>query len=299
MEPNKQQLIKAIDHLTENPKDRVKILGDIGISATGVLGGAAAASSIAGIVGATSIPLLSSGAGLFGFTLVAATPIGWIIGAALAGGAATYGISRLISSGSKVEQQKQHYLGSLRAKLGTQKHIENTSALELEKTDIIKIIKILVLENALKANIAFKIIEALETKKIEVEELHENLLEMLVSIGMFSIVAPLALKIAEADGVVEQQELDCITKFFVVDKGYPEIYVKRGLSNISQSISNIDLNEVSISVRDFVHLRNDFTNDDIKRVLKLLEEIVNADGIVHDEELKALGLVKHILGQSL
>jgi hypothetical protein len=59
------------------------------------------------------------------------------------------------------------------------------------------------------------------------------------------------------------------------------------------------LNEVSISVRDFVHLRNDFTNDDIKRVLKLLEEIVNADGIVHDEELKALGLVKHILGQSL
>lgn len=295
MEPNKQQLIKAIDHLIENPKDRVKILGDIGITATGVLGGAAAASTIAGIAGATSIPLLSSGAGLFGFTLVAATPIGWIVGAALAGGAATYGISRLISSGSKVEQQKQHYLDSLRAKLGTQKHIENTNAIELEKTDIIKIIKILVLENALKASIAFKIIEALETKNIEVEELHEKLLEILVSIGMFSIVAPLALKIAEADGVVEQQELDCITKFFVVEKGYPEIYVKRGLSNISQSISNIDLNEVSISVRNFVQMRDDFTNDDLERVINLLEEVITADGVKHDKELKALKLVKTII----
>ncbi len=51
----------------------------------------------AGAAGASAISTAIGGISAFGFTLAAATPIGWILGGAALGGVAFYGVSNLIS----------------------------------------------------------------------------------------------------------------------------------------------------------------------------------------------------------
>ena len=92
----KKQIIKMIEELENNPDDKVRILGDVGVTVIGAGLGAAAAGTVASAVGVTSIPVLTTIGSWIGIPLVAATPIGWIIGVAAAGGVATYGISRLV-----------------------------------------------------------------------------------------------------------------------------------------------------------------------------------------------------------
>ena len=70
---SKKQLLKVIDELERAPHDRVRILGEVGISTLGIGLGAAAAGTVASIAGATSIPVLTAAAGWVGVTAVAAT----------------------------------------------------------------------------------------------------------------------------------------------------------------------------------------------------------------------------------
>lgn len=94
--PTKEQLIRMIDELEKNPDDKGRILGDIGITVFGVVSGAFAAGTLASAVGATSVWGLTAAASWLGLTAVSATPVGWIIGTAVAGGALAYSVSRIV-----------------------------------------------------------------------------------------------------------------------------------------------------------------------------------------------------------
>ena len=71
--PAKAQLLKMIDKLERNPDDRVRILGDAGITIVGAGLGAAAAGTLASAVGATSIFGLTTAASWLGVSVVAAS----------------------------------------------------------------------------------------------------------------------------------------------------------------------------------------------------------------------------------
>ncbi|MDD2719938.1 MAG: hypothetical protein PHH47_01350 [Gallionella sp.] len=106
----KEQLLKTIDRLKKNPHDRVGILGQGGITVLGAGLGAAAAGTAASAMGATSIFGLTAAAKVVGVTLVSGTPIGWVLGLGAIGGAAAYGISKLVHSGGISEGRKKELL---------------------------------------------------------------------------------------------------------------------------------------------------------------------------------------------
>lgn len=107
---SKKQLLKVIDELQKNPNDRVRILGDFGITGVGIGLGAAAAGTLAAMAGATAIPALTTAASWIGITAVAATPVGWVVGVGIAGGAVAFGMSRLIRGGGIAEGRKKELL---------------------------------------------------------------------------------------------------------------------------------------------------------------------------------------------
>jgi len=108
--PSKSQLLRMIDDLQKNPDDKVRIFGDAGISVVGAGLGAAAAGTLAAAAGVTTIPLLSTAASWIGVSLFAATPVGWVVGVAAAGGALAYGASRLILDGGISEGRQKELL---------------------------------------------------------------------------------------------------------------------------------------------------------------------------------------------
>lgn len=167
----KKQLLAAIKSLENRPTDRVRILGDLGITAAGVGAGAAAAGTIAGIAGVTGIPVITTAASWLGASLSLATPVGWIVGTAAAAGFAAYGLSRLVRSGGladgKLQELKVHFRDQL-------KHVEalerSGSITANDRTQFIRSLRELIEKDAMPPSRAFSLIEVVEKGQMPLSE---------------------------------------------------------------------------------------------------------------------------------
>jgi len=115
--PSKEELLKTIKKLENNSNDLVGVLADVGIVAVGGGLGALGAGALATAAGATAIPVLTTVGSWVGVAIVGATPIGWVVGTAVAGGAAVYGVSRLIKGSGFSEGKKQELLNKLKERV--------------------------------------------------------------------------------------------------------------------------------------------------------------------------------------
>lgn len=167
----KQKLIKMIDELEKKPYDKVRILGDSGITIIGAGLGAAAVSTIASTAGCTSVAGVTTVLSWFGITAVSATPVGWIIGAAAAGGAVTYGISRLIRGGSLSEGRKKELLLKYKDDARAIEAKEQAGSItDEDKTRFIISIRELIEKNAITPDKAKDLIEYVENGRIAISE---------------------------------------------------------------------------------------------------------------------------------
>jgi len=155
--PTKEQLLKTIDNLKKNPNDRVRILGDGGITILGAsLGGMGSGTVAAALGGKAAI-------GLFGWTLAAATPIGWIIGGVVVGSAAAYGISRLIRGGAISEGRKKELLQQFTEQLKDIKAKESADKItDTDKTNFTVSLRELIEKDILLPEDAAKMIAQVE-----------------------------------------------------------------------------------------------------------------------------------------
>ncbi len=159
----KKQLLKVIDDLETAPSDRVRILGDLGITSVGLGLGAAAAGTLATITGATAIPAVTTAASWLGITAVAATPVGWVVGVSLAGGAVAYGISRLIRDGGMSEGRKRELLQVYRERLLEIQHREQAQQIDTaDRNRFIASLRELIEKDAISPQKAFRLIDAVE-----------------------------------------------------------------------------------------------------------------------------------------
>jgi hypothetical protein len=86
-------------------RDKVGVLGEILTTGVGTAGGLAGSAAIASVAGATTTTFMGSSllGGVLGVGVVT-TPVGWVIGCAVASTALTYGLTRMIKSGVHNDQ---------------------------------------------------------------------------------------------------------------------------------------------------------------------------------------------------
>lgn len=167
----KKQLLKVIDELQTNPNDRVRILGDLGISVVGAGLGAAAAGTVATIVGTSSIPILTTAASWIGVSALAATPIGWTIGVAAMGGVLAYGVSRLIRNGGLSEGRKNELLQTYQDRLREIHFKEQSETVtSIDRNRFITSLRELIEKDAIPAKKAFQLIEAVERGSMPISQ---------------------------------------------------------------------------------------------------------------------------------
>lgn len=106
--PSKKELLKQLKKLEKNPNDTARILGEMGIT---VLGASAVGYAVAAMGVTSAIPVITA---ITGIVLVEATPVGWVATAAVAGGAAAWGLTQLVKHGSKMEATKAHLKEDIR-----------------------------------------------------------------------------------------------------------------------------------------------------------------------------------------
>lgn len=176
----KKQLLKVIEDLEAAPSDRVRILGDVGITSVGLGLGAAAAGTVATLAGATAIPVVTTAASWLGVTAVAATPVGWVVGAALAGGAMVYGVSRLIRDGGLSEGRKRELLQVYRDRLLEMQRSEQAQEVNApDRNRFITSLREVIEKDAISPQKAFQLIDAVERGAIPLSQAYSMVVELL------------------------------------------------------------------------------------------------------------------------
>ncbi len=99
--PTKEQVLKAIEQLENNPVDMIGILTDIGSFGIGAVGAGAAVAAFGG----TTL--------LFGLITVA-PPVAMLVGGAALGGAAILGIKKMLLDGSYIQGVRAETLRQLK-----------------------------------------------------------------------------------------------------------------------------------------------------------------------------------------
>jgi len=167
----KEQLIQAIDNIRKNPNDRVRILGDAGVTIlTGGLA-AAAAGTAASAMGATSIFGLTAAAKVIGITLASATPIGWVLGVSVAGAAAAYGITRVIRGGGISEGKRNELLLQYQQQLKDVEAKERAGSISGDdKTNFIVSLRELIEKDVIAPEKASQLIELVEQGRIPISQ---------------------------------------------------------------------------------------------------------------------------------
>ncbi len=170
----RKQLLKLIDELEKRPADKIRILGDAGITILGATLGGAAAGTLAAAVGVTSIAGITTAASWIGITAVAATPIGWVVGSAATAGAAAYGVTRLIRGGGLAEGRKAELLQVYREKAREIEAKERAGTIDSEdRTRFILSLRELIDKNVIPPINAFRLIEQVEQGRIVLSQAFE------------------------------------------------------------------------------------------------------------------------------
>lgn len=177
---SKKQLLNIIDEIQRKPNDRVRILGDIGITGIGIGLGAAGAATTAAVVGATTIPAITTAASWIGLTLVASTPVGWLVGVALGGGALAYGVSRIIRSGGVSEGRKRELSAIYQERLREIKHKEQCEQIGVvERNQFIEALRELIDKDAITTKKAFALIDNVEKGRMQISEAYSLINDIL------------------------------------------------------------------------------------------------------------------------
>jgi hypothetical protein len=99
-----------------------------------------------------------------------------------------------------------------------------------------------------------------------------------LALGLFDLIAPLALKVAKSDGHIDESEKKLIINNFVKEWGYNNQFVLKGIEYVEQKLDDFKLDEVAAEFCVFAKVNKDckygFMEEDL---LVFLRDIVEAN----------------------
>lgn len=162
---SKEDMLKAIERLENNPGDRLTFLTDIGAIGVGAVGVGAAAFAFGGTTASI----------LFGLvTIPVAAPVAIVAGAAVLGGAAIFGAKRFLIDGTHHEGKREEMLRQLRDQLREVETKERQSEIsEKDKTHLYSFLKEPLKLDLISAEDAQQIIKLVETGKMSISDAYK------------------------------------------------------------------------------------------------------------------------------
>jgi uncharacterized tellurite resistance protein B-like protein len=122
----------------------------------------------------------------------------------------------------------------------------------------------------------------------------------ILGLGLFDLMAPLAFKVAEVDGRIDQSEIEVAQKYFVGRWGYSDVFVDRGFEYIKKNLGSYSIKEAASGLGAFVRENPDCRVDAIlKDVHRFLHEMMEADGRVDEWEQMAIERIEKAFADEL
>ncbi|MBT9596648.1 MAG: TerB family tellurite resistance protein [Vitreoscilla sp.] len=113
-----------------------------------------------------------------------------------------------------------------------------------------------------------------------------------LGLGMFDLVAPVALRLAAVDGQVDPQEREFLTAHLVDEWGLNREFVTRGIRAIEPEVMHGNIEAMAKELADFLHANPDCNHRAIAGELsQFLRQMLEASGALTAQEEVTLALV--------
>ena len=116
-----------------------------------------------------------------------------------------------------------------------------------------------------------------------------------LAVALFEMMAPLTLKVAMADGEIHREERSRIKEYFTRSWGYEPSFVELGISFVEEDMSKFEINGFASSLAEFADANRDCNYTSMtNKIAEFLQELIEADGKIHEEEERALSEIRQI-----
>ncbi|APG24238.1 tellurite resistance TerB family protein [Syntrophotalea acetylenica] len=120
-----------------------------------------------------------------------------------------------------------------------------------------------------------------------------------LALGLFDLMAPLALKVALIDGEIDAEERNTISSYFVEKWGYSNNFVCEGMAYIESRLVDFSIKKVAQSLGEFKKQNKDCNSKEMSReIVWFLTEVIEADGRIDEREEMALENVQKIFDEA-
>lgn len=117
-----------------------------------------------------------------------------------------------------------------------------------------------------------------------------------IALAIIQFMLPMSLKVAKVDGTVNQPEWNAIHDFFVSRWGYSPNFVSKLMEEYLERLDSVSYTNLAESLTEYCKDSKDCDQGTIvKEYMRHLREVVEADGVITDEEKRRLDYLSDIL----
>lgn len=168
------EYVQALEKMKRGPRDRVGLLGELGVTGLGVTAGVVLSGSIAGTAGVATLAGSTTLATILGGVFVTTTPVGWVVGAAVAGGTLAYAACKLVRSGAKCDTLKDMTVHELEDRIRLlQKEAKLSKSNENKMPKIITGMQCLIANSRITQEKSTELLAAIEKGQISIDDAFE------------------------------------------------------------------------------------------------------------------------------
>jgi uncharacterized tellurite resistance protein B-like protein len=116
-----------------------------------------------------------------------------------------------------------------------------------------------------------------------------------LAVSLFDMMAPLALKVANVDGHIDEDELQTINSYFVDQWGYSKAFVDEGIAFVVTNLSDHSIKNLAQTIAEFQKQNPDCNYESMTTgIITFLNRIMEADGKIDEREEMAIEKVQSV-----
>ena len=116
-----------------------------------------------------------------------------------------------------------------------------------------------------------------------------------LALGLFDLLAPLALKIANDEGQIDDDKRQLIQRYFVKEWGYDPDFVDEGFRYIESTLNEVSIKQLAQTIADFTNQNPDCNFKQMSQeILGFLRNIVTVEGRINMSDQKAIEKIESV-----
>lgn len=119
-----------------------------------------------------------------------------------------------------------------------------------------------------------------------------------LALGLFDLIVPLALKVANVDDKIDDTERQAIGTYFVKEWGYDQRFIDEGIAFVESKLSEYTIKDLAQTLAEFQKQSPDCNfNLMSKEILSFLKTVIESDGKIDEREEMSVEKVKMIFDE--